>query len=554
MRESDVAMPREREPAMGRPRESAARRESVGPREAAAPRESVGPRAQNLAVMRAVDSVLNHVTMYRLVLAYTAALLAIAFVLGFAHLVPQDPTALAFSAVVVFASCWVTNRVFAAVLRVPANVESYAITALILTLLFSPVTAKSGIGVAGLVVASVVAIASKFLIAPGRKHIFNPVAVGAVASAMLLGQPATWWAGGSPVLLLPVLVGGLLVVRKVRQFDTLAAYIAANLAVTLALTPVGMMGMALQQTFLYSPLLFAGFAMLTEPLTAAHGKRSRLVYGAIIGAISSGSFHILSFYPTPEMAFLAGNLFAWAVAPKGRFRLTLLRIEKMATGCYDFVFQPDRELAFEAGQYIDWTLDVPAPDNRGNRRTFTIASAPGEKELRLGVKFHPDPSAFKRVLAALRPGDVVFASHIAGHFTLPRNPATKLAFIAGGIGVTPFRSMVEELVRRNEVRDLVMLYGNNKLADIAYVDLFDEAWRKLGMRTVYAVAEPEEEGFDVHKGFIDEALIRREIPDWRERMFYISGPRSMVLRFERELRALGVPRGRIRTDFFPGFA
>ncbi len=511
----------------------------------------VGP---DLAVTRLVDAVLNHVTMYRLVLAYTAGLLLLAFLLGFAQLVPQDPTALAFSAVVIFGTCWLTNRLFAAVLRVPANMESYAITAVILILLYSPVTAKDAAGVAGLVVASVVAIASKFLIAPGRKHIFNPVAAGATAAALLLGQPATWWVGGNLVMLAPVLLGGLLVVRKVKQFDTLGVYIVANLALTLATTPLSMMGMALNQTFLSSPLLFAGFAMLTEPLTAAHGKRSRLVFGAIVGAVSSANFHLGSFYPTPEMAFLAGNLFAWAATPKGRFRLTLLRIEKMATGCYDFVFQPDRELAFEAGQYIDWTLDVPVPDNRGNRRTFTIASAPGEKELRLGVKFHPDPSAFKRTLAALQPGDVVYASHIAGHFTLPRNPGEKLAFLAGGIGVTPFRSMVEEMVRRGEPRDVVLLYGNNKLSDIAYVDVFHEAARKIGMRTVYAVAEPEEDGYDIHRGFIDEALIRREIPDWRERVFYISGPRGMVVRFERALRALGVPRSQIRTDFFPGFA
>ncbi|MDE2335539.1 MAG: hypothetical protein KGK10_13480, partial [Rhodospirillales bacterium] len=263
----------------------------------------------DFAITRMADAVLNHVTMYRLVLAYTGGLLLLAFLLGFVHLVPVDPTALAFSTVVIFGSCWLTNRIFAAVLRVPANMESYAITALILTLLFAPVTAKNGAGVAGLVVASVVAIASKFLIAPGRKHIFNPVAAGATAAALLLGQPATWWVGGNAVLLLPVLLGGLLVVRKVRQFGTIAAYIAANLAVTLATTPVAMVPMALNQTFLSSPLLFAGFAMLTEPLTAAHGRRSRLLFGAIIGAISSANFHIGSFYPTPEMAFLAGNLF-----------------------------------------------------------------------------------------------------------------------------------------------------------------------------------------------------------------------------------------------------
>jgi ferredoxin-NADP reductase len=58
----------------------------------------------------------------------------------------------------------------------------------------------------------------------------------------------------------------------------------------------------------------------------------------------------------------------------------------------------------------------------------------------------------------------------------------------------------------------------------------------------------------MHKGFIDAALIEREVPDYKDRMFYISGPRAMVLRFRRVLKELGVARSRIRVDFFPGFA
>ena len=312
--------------------------------------------------------------------------------------------------------------------------------------------------------------------------------------------------------------------------------------------------MTLKQTFLYSPLLFAGFAMLTEPLTAPHGKRSRLAYGAIVGALSSPNMHIGALYLTPEMAFLVGNLFAFAVNPKGRFKLTLQRIEKAAAGCYDFVFQPDRQLAFQAGQYLDWTLHVPNPDDRGNRRPFTIASAPTEHEVRLGVKFYDGPSAFKRSLAAMRPGDIIYGSQLAGTFTLPADPERKLAFIAGGIGVTPFRSMIQDLLDRGERRSIVMVYGNNKLAEIAYADIFQRAKAELGLRIVYAVAEPEADGYAVHDGVVDEAVIQRHIPDYMERIFYLSGPRVMVVRFQNSLKELGVRRSRIRVDYFPGFA
>jgi len=418
-----------------------------------------------------------------------------------------------------------------------------------------PVMAHNLIGVCGLILASYVAISSKFMLAIGRKHIFNPVAIGVVVSGLLLNQPATWWVGGNLMLFPFVLAGGLLVTRKVQRFDMVGIYIIANLAATFATSPLSMYGMALEQTLLYSPLLFAGFAMLTEPLTAPHGKRSRRAYGAIVGALSSPNMHIGSVYLTPEMAFLVGNLFAYAASPKGRFKLTLLQIEKAAAGCYDFVFRPDRPLAFQPGQYLDWTLRVRNPDNRGNRRPITIASAPTEKEVRLGVKFYERPSAFKRSLASMRPGDVIYGSQLAGTFTLPADPKRKLAFIAGGIGVTPFRSMIQELLNRREERSIVMLYGNNKLAEIAYGDIFERAARELGLRIVYAVAQPEVPGYaTVHEGFVDETLIQSHIPDYKERIFYLSGPRAMVVRFQNSLRELGVRRSRIRVDYFPGFA
>jgi ferredoxin-NADP reductase/Na+-translocating ferredoxin:NAD+ oxidoreductase RnfD subunit len=501
-----------------------------------------------------VDHALNRITMYRLMLYYAAGLMAVAFGLAFFELVPQHPLSLAFSLILITGACWVTNRLLAALLHVPVNSESFYITALLLALIMAPVTAGNLPGVVGLVVAAVVAIASKFVLAVRRKHIFNPVAIGVAVSALVLNQPPTWWVGGNLMLLPFVLAGGLLVTRKVQRFDVIGVYIVANLAATLVNTPLAMYGIALEASFLYSPLLFAGFAMLTEPLTAPHGRVSRLAYGAIVGALSSPNIRVGGFYLTPEIAFLIGNLFAYAVSPQGRFKLTLLRVEKMASGCYEFVFKPDRALVFRPGQFLDWTLDVPDADDRGNRRPFTIASAPTEEEVRLGVKFYSNPSAFKRSLVAMKLGDVIYGSQIAGSFTLPRNRDEKLAFIAGGIGITPFRSMVQELINRREKRPIVMLYGNNTRDEIAYSELFDRAARELGVKTVYAIAEDEVPDDSIHKGFIDEPLIKREIPDFGERTFYISGPRAMVMRFQRVLKELGVARSRIKVDYFPGFA
>jgi ferredoxin-NADP reductase len=502
----------------------------------------------------AIDKFLNGITMYRLALYYVAGLLIAAFVLGFFGLVPSDPTALAFSTVLVTLACWVVNRVLAAAFAVPANSESVYITAFILALVMAPVTAGDRAGMEGLLLASVVAIASKYLLAIARKHVFNPVAIGIAASAFLIDQPATWWVGGNLYLLPLVLGGGLLVVRKVQRFDMVGIYVLANVAVSLALSPLVDYPRTLTDIFASSPLLFAGFAMLTEPLTAPQARLSRLVFGALVGGLSSTAVHFGDFYPSPELAFLVGNVFAYLVSPKGRLRLTLLAVEKTAAGCYDYVFRSSRKFDFEPGQYLDWTLAVRQPDDRGNRRTFTIASSPNEDVVRLGVKFYPRPSAFKRALLDMKPGDVIYGSQLAGSFTLPRDTTEKLVFIAGGIGITPFRSMIQDMLDRGETRPIVFFYGNNKVGDIAYGELLERASWELGLKTVYAVADGSAEGANVHRGFIDQHLVKREVPDYLDRTFYISGPRAMVVRFQSILRDLGVKHSRIKVDFFPGFA
>jgi len=505
-------------------------------------------------MIKFIDAAVDRTTMYRLVLYYLGSLLAAAFVLGFFRLIPADPTALAFSTVLIVAVCWVSNLAFAQVFKTPANAESAYITALIIALIMNPVVATDMPGVGGLICASVWAIASKFILAIGRKHLFNPAAIGVALTALLLGQPATWWVGGAPILLPLVLAGGLLIGRKLQRFDLIGAFLIANLAVVAATAAPGGIVSSLGEALLHSPIFFLAFAMLTEPATAPQARWPRLAFGVLVGVLAAPSIHFGGVYLTPELALLVGNAFAFLVSPKGKYALTLTRIEHTANATYDFVFRPDRKLKFRSGQYLEWTLGVKHPDNRGNRRSFTVASAPTEDEVRLGVKFYPEASAFKRSLAAMQPGDKIYAAQPAGNFVLPRDSRAKLAFIAGGIGITPFRSMLQHLLDRGERREVVLLYGNAMIADIAYTDVIERAQRELGVKTVYAVAAEPVAAAGMHQGFIDAELIRREVPDFRERTFYVSGPHAMVVLFKQVLREMGVASFRIKTDFFPGLA
>ena len=89
----------------------------------------------------------------------------------------------------------------------------------------------------------------------------------------------------------------------------------------------------------------------------------------------------------------------------------------------------------------------------------------------------------------MKPGSTIHASQMAGDFTLPSDPKVKIAFLAGGIGITPFRSMLQFLIDRKEVRPIVVLYGTESQQDIAYRELLGCARRELGIKTFHAVAK-----------------------------------------------------------------
>ncbi|MEO8757118.1 MAG: RnfABCDGE type electron transport complex subunit D [Devosia sp.] len=505
-------------------------------------------------MMSLVDWFIDRITMYRLVLWYLVALLAAAMALGAVHAINLDPVALGLSTVLVLAGGWIANQIFARVFGAIPNIESVYITGLIIVLIMDPAPLGDLPAAGAIAFASVWAMASKFIFSLRRRHIFNPAALGVVLPALLLDHPATWWVSGQIYLMPLVVIGGLLIIRKLRRFDLVLAFAAANLVATILTGNLADAPTSIQFALLNSPFFFFAFVMLTEPLTAPQTKFWRIIYGAFVGAIASPNIALAGYYFTPEVALLAGNLLTLAVSPKGRVVLTLQRIEQAAIGVYDFVFSPDRALSFAAGQYLEWTLPLQASDGRGNRRYFTIASSPAEPTVRLGVKFAPSGSAFKRGLSQLQPGDQIVASQLAGGFTLPRNPRRKLAFLAGGIGITPFRSMLGDLLERGEARPIAVLYGNNRIDEIAYAAVLKRAREELGIPTYYAVRDAAGASPDMTVGFIDEAMIRSCVPDFLERHFYVSGPQTMVDASRRTLGLMGVPRRHIKTDFFPGLA
>ncbi len=210
-------------------------------------------------------------------------------------------------------------------------------------------------------------------------------------------------------------------------------------------------------------------------------------------------------------------------------------------------------MVFRAGQYLEWMLPHESVDMRGIRRYFTIASAPTENIIRLALKAMNPGSSYKSALLSLPIGGTLVASQRAGDFTLPADTTKKIAMIAGGIGVTPFRSQVQYLLDTKTATDTVLFYCSNTKADLAYRELWTAAEAALPFRLVPVLAK-EPASSDYETGYLSAEIIKRQAPDFLDRTWYVSGPPPMVRATVQTLRTVGVSRKSIVTDFFPGLA
>ncbi len=507
-------------------------------------------------MMKLIDRALNPITMYKLVLYYLIALLVIAFGYSIAGILPYDPIELLFSVAFFVAGCWAVNLIFSKTFGVPTNVESANISALILALIITPVKANAA-DLMFLAWVAIWAMASKYILAIRGKHIFNPVAFAVALTALTVNQTASWWVGTAPMLPF-VIAGGLLIVRKIRRPDLVVSFFVTAIVTVAALSFLqGANPLTeLQRTALYSPLFFFAFVILTEPLTTPPTRNLQIVYGGIVGFLFSPQVHIGGFYLTPELAVLFGNVFSYLVSPKTKLILRLRQKIQIAPDIYDFIFVPNKKLAFAPGQYMEWTLGHADPDGRGNRRYFTLASSPTENHLRVGVKFYDRSSSYKQAMLAMDSTDEIMAAQLAGDFTLPSDPRQKCVFIAGGIGVTPFRSMIKYLLDKRERRPIVMFYANRAVEDIVYKDVFDKAQKELGIKTFYTLTDKKRVPADWKGkvGYITPQIIRSEVPDYRRCIFYLSGPNAMIETFRETLQQMHVPGDHIRTDLFSGLS
>jgi len=489
--------------------------------------------------LRFIDDQLNGITMYRLLVYGLGVIAAVGIIFSFLGVLSLSGTALLLSLGILVATCYVVNKFMALSWGVVTNNESWLITALILFCIMPPASTLERSFI--LVLVALLAMASKFMLAIRGKHLFNPAALAAaiVGTAGLLY--AVWWVG-SDVMLPFTMVLGLLVVRKIRRFRLFLTFLAASLVVMIALALMHNQDVVdiVKNAFEFSPLIFLGTIMLTEPSTMPPQATQQMLYGGLVGVLYAFHWKVLGVNITPEVALVLGNVYAYAVSPKYKLRLKLKAREQLSERVYNFRFTADRPLAFAPGQYLEWTLPHHHVDVRGNRRTFSIASSPTEKEIQIGVKMYQPSSSFKKALLAMKPGATMMAGQLAGDFILPKNPEQKLVFIAGGIGITPFRSMLKYIIDNDQQRDIILFYAVSTNDEVSYKEILKAA-EKYGVKIITQV------------GQLDESIIKKNAGDFKSRIFYLSGPNAMVESYKSLLVRMGVPRRHIKVDYFAGY-
>lgn len=222
----------------------------------------------------------------------------------------------------------------------------------------------------------------------------------------------------------------------------------------------------------------------------------------------------------------------------------ILKDKKQEAGdVISFIFAPEKPLNWQAGQYMHYVLSDPKADQRKEDRYFTIASAPHEQFIQLTTRFTPQGSTFKKDLHQLKIGDHIEADPPKGDFIV-NDHHQEFIFIAGGIGITPYRSILLDLDRRNQLINVTLMYAN-RTPQFVFKEEFERLASKHQNFKIKYFIDPL---------IIDETIIGQIVPDLKKPIFYVSGPEPMVKAFEKMLIEMGIPDEHIKRDFFPGYS
>jgi ferredoxin-NADP reductase len=220
-----------------------------------------------------------------------------------------------------------------------------------------------------------------------------------------------------------------------------------------------------------------------------------------------------------------------------------------------FRFEKPSDWRFKAGQFIDMTLlDPSETDSEGNTRGFSIASGPHEETLMVTTRMRN--TAFKRVLNNVSIGTAVRIEGPFGDLTLPHNASRTVVFLAGGIGITPFRSMLVWAAREKLPHRIFLFYSNRRPEDAPFLEELQMLERKNpNYKLIATMTEMEKSHrcWTGETGLINQEMLARYLKDAGSPIYYIAGPPAMVKGLHEMLNKARVDDDDIRTEEFAGY-
>jgi ferredoxin-NADP reductase len=230
------------------------------------------------------------------------------------------------------------------------------------------------------------------------------------------------------------------------------------------------------------------------------------------------------------------------------FTLKLEGQKQVAERTTAFYFEKPAGFRFTAGQFMRFTLiDPPETDAEGNSRRFSLASAPHEHDLMIATRMRD--TAFKRVLQSLSPGAQIAAKGPYGRLTLHDDAARPAAFLAGGIGITPFRSMAFEAPCTHPGHHLYLFYSNRRPEDAPFLDELTELQNRHAKFRLIAVTGSA----GMQHPHIDASIVAQFIDDMKLPIFYLAGPPGFVTAMKTMLAQCGASDMDIRIEEFTGY-
>ncbi len=216
-------------------------------------------------------------------------------------------------------------------------------------------------------------------------------------------------------------------------------------------------------------------------------------------------------------------------------KLVFIKRQPIVDDLVSFWFKPEQKFSYQAGQYVELTLNHDDPDERGNTRWFTLSSSPSEPLLSITTRH--GRTSFKKQLWQMKKGDVLESSEPMGDFVLPKDENRPLVFVIGGVGITPVRSIIKWLADTREQRNIEVLYTVSAGNKFAFIDLLKNYGASL--KTFHERLGAEE--------------VLENIKPLGNKLVYLSGPEPMIEALYDNLQSLGVPREQLVMDGFSGY-